>query len=85
MRGNSREDAALLRQHRSVIKTVNNQFEKIGLRRLHARTKEGIALKVFASLVALAFTNVNWQSRFITGLAASSSASHQHTDSSACG
>jgi hypothetical protein len=59
MRGNSSEDAALIRKHRSMIETVNSQLEKMGLQRLHARTNEGIALKVLASLVALAFTNVN--------------------------
>jgi hypothetical protein len=59
MRGNRPEDAALIRKHRSMIETVNSQLEKMGLQRLHARTSEGVALKVLASLVALAFTNVN--------------------------
>jgi len=31
----------------------------MGLQRLYARTNEGFALKVLASLVALALTNVN--------------------------
>ncbi len=59
MRGNSPEDAALIREHRFMIETVNSQLEKMGLQRLHARTNEGFALKVLASLVALAFTNAN--------------------------
>jgi len=59
MRGNSPEDARLIRQHRSMIETVNSQLEKMGLQRLHVRTNTGVALKVLASLIALAFTNAN--------------------------
>jgi hypothetical protein len=59
MRGNSQKDAALIREHRSMIETVNSQLEKMGLQRIHARTNEGIALKVLASLTALTLTNVN--------------------------
>jgi hypothetical protein len=58
MRGNSAEDAQLIRQHRHVIETVNSQLEKMGLQRLHVRTTSGFVLKVLASLLALAFTNV---------------------------
>lgn len=58
MRGNSVEDAALIRAHRSRIETVNSQLEKMGLQRLHARTNPGFALNVLASLLALTFTNV---------------------------
>lgn len=57
MRGNSKEDAKLIKTHRRMIETVNGQLEKMGLQRLHARTNAGIALKTLASLVALAFTN----------------------------
>ena len=57
MTGNSVEDAALIRAHRSRIETVNSQLEKMGLQRLHARTNPGLALKVLASLLALTFTN----------------------------
>jgi hypothetical protein len=57
MRGNSVKDAALIRQHRSMIETVNSQLEKMGLQRLHARTHSGFTLKVLASLLALSFTN----------------------------
>jgi len=59
MRGNSTNDAALIRQHRSMIETVNSQLEKMGLQRLHARTTAGFVLKTVASLIALAFTNAN--------------------------
>jgi hypothetical protein len=58
MMGNTVEDAALIRAHRSRIETVNSQLEKMGLQRLHARTNPGFALKVLASLLALTFTNV---------------------------
>lgn len=58
MTGNTSEDAALIRAHRSRIETVNSQLEKMGLQRLHARTNSGVALKVLASLIALALTNV---------------------------
>lgn len=58
MRGNSPEDATLIRQHRSTIETVHSQLEKMGIQRLHARTNAGFALKVLASLVALTFTNL---------------------------
>jgi hypothetical protein len=58
MRGNTVEDAALIRAHRSRIETVNGQLEKMGLQRLHARTNPGFALKVLASLLALTFTNL---------------------------
>lgn len=57
MRGNSQEDAHLIREHRSMIETVNSQLEKMGLQRLHARTNSGVTLKVLASLIALALTN----------------------------
>lgn len=58
MRGNSPEDAQLIHTYRHMIETVNSQLEKMGLQRLHARTNAGIALKVLAALVALAFTNL---------------------------
>jgi len=64
MRSNSPEDARLIREHRSMIETVNSQLEKMGLQRLHARTNAGVALKVLASLIALALTNFHEQSGF---------------------
>lgn len=63
MRGNSERDAALIRAHRSMIKNVNSQLEKMGLQHLHARTTRGVALTVLAYLMALALINVNQQSR----------------------
>jgi hypothetical protein len=57
MRGNSAEDTELLDTHRRQIETVNSQLEKMGIQRLHASTNDGFALKVLASLVALAFHN----------------------------
>ena len=56
MRDNSPEDASLLCKHRRIIETVNSQLEKMGLQRLHARTNDGLSLKVLASLLALTFT-----------------------------
>jgi hypothetical protein len=58
MKGNTKEDTALIRSHRARIETVNSQLEKMGLQRLHARTNPGFALKVLASLLALTFTAV---------------------------
>ena len=55
MRGNSREDLSMIRQHRSMIETINSQLEKMGIQRLHARTQLGFGVKIFASLVALIF------------------------------
>lgn len=43
--------------HRRMIKMVNSQLYHMGFQRLHVRTTPGFALKVAASLVALAFTN----------------------------
>lgn len=57
MRGNSVEDKRLLDTHRRQIEVVNSQLEKMGFQRLHASTNDGFALKVLASLVALAFHN----------------------------
>ncbi|MCG8347835.1 MAG: IS982 family transposase [Chloroflexales bacterium] len=48
-----------LREDRHTIETVNRQLAKMGRERLHARTNSGLELKVHASLIALAFTNVD--------------------------
>jgi len=58
MRGNSREDARLIQQHRSMIEMVNSQLEKMGVQRLHARTTPGFLLKLLSSLTALTFAHV---------------------------
>lgn len=47
-----------LRKYRKRIETVNSQLEKMGIAHLHARTNEGFEIKVHASLMALACTNL---------------------------
>lgn len=46
-----------LRRYRAVVEGVNSQLAAWGIQRLHARTNEGVLLKVFASLVALVCVN----------------------------
>jgi hypothetical protein len=48
-----------LEHHRKIIETVNSQLESMGLQRLHARTNQGLDLKVHATLVAVMTTNIN--------------------------
>lgn len=48
-----------LRRYRKTIETVNSQMEKMGVQHLHARTNTGFDIKVHASLLALACTNLN--------------------------
>src|SRR6266545_8054402 len=48
-----------LQDYRHTIETVNSQCEKMGLERLYARTNPGFELKVLASIIALACTNMN--------------------------
>ncbi len=48
-----------LRHYRRRIENVNSQLESMGLQRLHARTNAGLELKVHASLVAVACTNID--------------------------
>lgn len=57
MRGNTAEDAHLIRRFRPIIETLNSQLEKMGIQRLHARTHIGFSLKVLASLLAVTFSN----------------------------
>jgi hypothetical protein len=47
-----------LRLYRRRIETVYSQLEQMGVQRLHARTNLGVDLKAWASLLALAFTNL---------------------------
>lgn len=47
-----------LRTYRKRIETVYSQMEAMGMQRLHARTNHGFDLKAWASLLALAFTNI---------------------------
>ena len=48
-----------LRRYRKVIETVNSQLERMGVEQLYARTNAGFDIKVHASLLALACTNIN--------------------------
>lgn len=48
-----------LRRYRRRIETINSQLESMGLERLHVRTNLGFEIKVHASLLALAFTNLH--------------------------
>jgi hypothetical protein len=58
MAPNSWADEYDLRLYRKRIETVYSQLETMGLQRLHARTNHGFDLKTYASLLALAFTNI---------------------------
>jgi len=51
-------DELELHDYRHTIETVNSQCEKMGLERLYARTNSGFELKVLASIIALACTNM---------------------------
>ncbi len=48
-----------LRRYRHTIETLNSQCEKMGMERLYARTDPGFMIKVHASLIALACTNLD--------------------------
>ncbi|MCG8346347.1 MAG: hypothetical protein MI924_01020 [Chloroflexales bacterium] len=56
-------DASAWHDYRHTIETVNSQCEQMGRERLYARTNGGFELKVLASIIALACTNMNEQSR----------------------
>jgi hypothetical protein len=58
MQPNSWADDFDLRLYRKRIETVYSQMEKMGIQSLHARTNLGFDLKAWASLLALAFTNI---------------------------
>lgn len=55
---NSWADEFDLRLYRKRVETVYSQMEKMGIQALHARTNLGFDLKAWASLLALAFTNI---------------------------
>ena len=46
-----------LHTYRHSIETLNSQLESMGINRLHARTNAGFDIKVWASLLALSFSN----------------------------
>jgi DDE family transposase len=52
-------DEVELHDQRHTIETVHSQLEKMGVERLHARTNDGLFAKVHASVIALAFTNLD--------------------------
>jgi Transposase DDE domain len=59
MTPNSWEERQRLEEYRHGIETLNSQAEKMGLERLYARSNEGFAIKVTASVVALVFSNIH--------------------------
>jgi hypothetical protein len=58
MSPNAWADEYDLRLYRKRIETVYSQLEAMGVQQLHARTNSGFDLKAWASLLALAFTNI---------------------------
>jgi hypothetical protein len=58
MAPNSFADWCDLKWYRHSIETLNSQLEKLGVQRLHARTNEGFAIKVLASLFAITCLNM---------------------------
>jgi len=65
MRPNDRADKLALRAHRRRIETLYSQLAAMGVQRLHARTNDGLERKLLASLLAVAFSNANEQSRLL--------------------
>jgi len=53
-----------LRTFRLAIETVNSQLAAMGIARLHVRSVAGLAIKVHASLLALACLNLAWQLKY---------------------
>lgn len=58
MTSNTWADDYDLRLYRRRIETVYSQLEAMGIQHLHARTNYGFDLKTYASLLALAFSNI---------------------------
>lgn len=58
MQPNSFEEWCGLREYRHSIETVNSQLEKMGIQSLHARTNQGLSLKVLACMLALTCINL---------------------------
>ena len=58
MTPNTWADEYDLRLYPKRIETVYSQLEAMGMQHLHARTNSGFVLKAWASLLALAFTNI---------------------------
>jgi Transposase DDE domain len=58
MKPNSFEEWCDLKWYRHLVETANSQLESMGIQRLHARTDQGLSIKVLASLFALACINM---------------------------
>jgi IS5 family transposase len=56
-------DENALRRYRKLIETLNSQLESMGVEHLRARTNPGFEIKIHSSLLAVYFTNANWQSQ----------------------
>ncbi len=59
MKPNDWLDQLELEEHRKSIETRNSQIEKMGIERLYAKTNDGFEIKVWASIFALAISNMN--------------------------
>jgi hypothetical protein len=47
-----------LKEYRHTIESANSQLVNMGIQQLHARTNQGLAIKVLSSLLALACINI---------------------------
>ncbi len=56
---NSFEEWCGLKLYRHTIESANSQLESMGIQRLHARTDQGVSIKILSSLFALACVNMN--------------------------
>ncbi len=63
MRPHHESDELAIRTYRRAIETISSHAEQMGIQRLHARANAGFAPPVVASLIALAITNADEQSR----------------------
>lgn len=58
MKPNTFEEWCDLKWYRHRVETANSQLQTMGIQRLHARTDQGVSIKVMASLLALACINI---------------------------
>ena len=58
MKKNTQEELEGLRKYRNCIETAYSQLEKMGIQNLHARTSQGLSIKVLSSLLALICVNL---------------------------
>lgn len=59
MKPNTFQEWCGLKTYRSLIETTNSQLCRMGIQSLHARTNQGFAIKVLASLLALTCINLH--------------------------